>query len=635
MTRYKKDFAHILIFLLFLFSICITSCKNADYEVSLKDSVMDLSEWDFVSGGPARLDGKWDFYFNQLLKPEDFHDLKRNNGTLQDVPKSWDNYVTGSGSRASADGFATYRIRLLMPQTNGIMAMKISSISTAYNLWIDGKLLSSSGVVSETKKDSFSKSVPKLIFFDLQDQEVDILIQASSYSYIDSGITKSIIIGIPSDLLRMEDVNKYLVIFFATIIMAISFYHFIIYFFRLKDKSILFLGVASFLLFIYILLGMGGYISDLFPKLSLQFEQKILIVVLMGSLPLIMLFYYYFFGRKMSKKINKTTRYVTFISMMLLLVLPFSRYNPIWPLFVIFILFNISYLFYFLIRKIRDKKENVLILFIGISILSFSLLYDISIGLIGFENFRILPIGISIFLFFNALAIAKKTARTIRDVEILSGDLEEMNMQMAEGYNLIEKIVEERTNQLKNAKENLELVNIELQKDKNLLRRIAVTDGLTKLYNHRFLINSLIKEINRADRYSRKLSIIMMDIDYFKKINDNFGHLFGDTVLKKVSAIIKENIRKVDIAGRYGGEEFLIILPETNILPAFCLAERVRKGVEAYDWNVLFDSKDKISITISGGVAEMDEENYIALLKKADNMLYLAKDNGRNRIEGY
>jgi len=615
--------------------IFITSCKKNDFEVSLEDSVIDLSNWDFDSDGHARLDGKWDFYFSQLLGPEDFRSQKIHDATLQHVPGDWSGYIIETGMKAPADGFATYKLRLVMPEKDRIMALRIDSIGTAYNLWIDGKLLSSSGIVSETKKDSFSKIISDIVFFNVQEKETDIIIQVSSYSYLDSGISKSILVGNPSDLTGTKRIKDYLIILFAGIILSVSLYHLIIYLFRPKDKAPLFLGFASFLLFLHTLLSIGGYISRLLPAISLQFEQKIITVILMASLPSFMLFFYYLFDRKISRKINKATTYVSFFSIILILALPFSRYNPVWPLFTAFVLFDLFYLFYFLIGQIREKKENALIIFIGTLILSLSVVYDIFIDFLGFGDLRVLHIGISLFLFLNAVTVSKKIAKSLRDVEILTRDLEELNMQMAEGYNLVEKIVEERTNQLKNAKENLELVNIELQRDKNLLRRIAVTDGLTKLYNHRYLINSLIKEINRAERYSRKLSIIMMDIDYFKKINDNFGHLFGDAVLKKVGDIIKENIRKVDIAGRYGGEEFLIILPETNIFPAYSLAERIRKGVHSYNWNLLSEFKEKITITISGGVAELDDENYLRLLKKADTMLYKAKDNGRNRIEGY
>ena len=119
----------------------------------------------------------------------------------------------------------------------------------------------------------------------------------------------------------------------------------------------------------------------------------------------------------------------------------------------------------------------------------------------------------------------------------------------------------------------------------------------------------------------------MVDIDFFKTVNDTYGHHMGDIVLEKLSEIIKATIRDADIAGRYGGEEFLIIFPEISEDEAFRAGERLRKNIEAVEF------ENRIKITISGGVAEYIEETALELIEKADRNLYRAKENGRNRIE--
>ena len=119
----------------------------------------------------------------------------------------------------------------------------------------------------------------------------------------------------------------------------------------------------------------------------------------------------------------------------------------------------------------------------------------------------------------------------------------------------------------------------------------------------------------------------MLDIDYFKKVNDNYGHQIGDEVLVKVSEIIQENIRETDIAGRYGGEEFLIIFPQTNCKEALNTAERINLTLKAHKFDKGF------TLTISGGLSEWQGENAAQLIKKADELLYKAKNGGRDRIE--
>lgn len=158
------------------------------------------------------------------------------------------------------------------------------------------------------------------------------------------------------------------------------------------------------------------------------------------------------------------------------------------------------------------------------------------------------------------------------------------------------------------------------------LEEVAITDGLTGLYNHRFVRQRLEEEISKARRYKRKLSVIMLDIDYFKKLNDTQGHQYGDYVLKRIAEILQESVRNTDAIGRYGGEEFIIVCSETGLAEAYMLANRLRAEIERSQF------KRQIQVTISGGVAELHEENIQQLVEKADRCLYSAKRLGRNRI---
>ena len=156
-------------------------------------------------------------------------------------------------------------------------------------------------------------------------------------------------------------------------------------------------------------------------------------------------------------------------------------------------------------------------------------------------------------------------------------------------------------------------------------------DSLTGAYNRRFMTNRLDEEFERHRRYSRSLSLLMIDIDHFKTINDTYGHLCGDIILKSVANGISSILRKVDLLVRYGGEEFCGILPETNLDSAMILAERIRRTVEKQDH--LFHG-EVVKITVSIGVHEFsgDLESPDFLLKKADEALYAAKMAGRNQV---
>lgn len=158
----------------------------------------------------------------------------------------------------------------------------------------------------------------------------------------------------------------------------------------------------------------------------------------------------------------------------------------------------------------------------------------------------------------------------------------------------------------------------------------SITDGLTKLYNHRYFQQFLKKEMDRARRYGNSLSIILTDIDHFKKFNDVYGHQAGDFVLAETARIVKNTIRDVDLAARYGGEEFCVIFPEIDKQKAFIAAERVRKAIESatYQWN-----DQELRVTTSIGVSSFpdDADEPAQLIKKVDAALYVAKESGRNR----
>ncbi len=164
------------------------------------------------------------------------------------------------------------------------------------------------------------------------------------------------------------------------------------------------------------------------------------------------------------------------------------------------------------------------------------------------------------------------------------------------------------------------------------LKRLSITDGLTKLFNSRYFYNQIKAEIDRTSRYQRPLSLLLLDIDQFKEYNDNYGHLEGDKVLVSMGKVIKSCLRKMDSAYRYGGEEFTVILPETEGDEAATVAERIRSMVAEGKFFPRGDN-DPCTITISIGVTEYVPDEEVAIfVQRADKAMYLSKQSGRNRV---
>ena len=208
----------------------------------------------------------------------------------------------------------------------------------------------------------------------------------------------------------------------------------------------------------------------------------------------------------------------------------------------------------------------------------------------------------------------------------------------------LEQKVQDRTRDLNKANIHLEekqeqLVEYvgKLKQTHEELKRVAMTDALTGIYTRRFLFEWMEKQVTFITRNSGRFGCMLLDIDFFKSINDTFGHGQGDTVLKKVAQVIKQAVRKGDIVGRYGGEEFLVLLPNANLSQAGLVAEKIRVDIER---NITVPKQITLSIGVGSCTCvepvtvDVDVSNIVqSLLDVTDKALYKAKENGRNQVK--
>jgi diguanylate cyclase (GGDEF)-like protein len=173
-----------------------------------------------------------------------------------------------------------------------------------------------------------------------------------------------------------------------------------------------------------------------------------------------------------------------------------------------------------------------------------------------------------------------------------------------------------------------------IERDGKELQLLATRDGLTGLYNHRTFYALLADELTRAKRFKRPVSLLLLDIDHFKRVNDTHGHLAGDAVLRELGGLLGRQARAINRVCRYGGEEITVILPETGLEAAANVAERLRAVVEAQPFDA---NSEPIRITVSIGVASFPAhaDGAAALVAAADTALYAAKQRGRNRVVRY
>ena len=212
--------------------------------------------------------------------------------------------------------------------------------------------------------------------------------------------------------------------------------------------------------------------------------------------------------------------------------------------------------------------------------------------------------------------------------------LQQANIELS----LLNMSYDQMNRELVQAKMQLEKLTRELEEKNTYLEGIANLDGLTEIYNHRYFQEFLDREISRSLRLESDLSLVLTDIDNFKKFNDFYGHQAGDYVLKEVARLCRDIIREYDLIARYGGEEFVFVFPETGEADALTVAEKIRKAIEQHPFS--YDGDD-YRVTSSFGVASFSVAGQgkplkkTELIERADKALYAAKKKGRNRVESY
>jgi len=230
-------------------------------------------------------------------------------------------------------------------------------------------------------------------------------------------------------------------------------------------------------------------------------------------------------------------------------------------------------------------------------------------------------IVISVILFIFGKIFDKSLNRLSYIVESIS------NGNYSKNIDKLTEIIGEKS-ELNIIKEAIKNMNYEITKREIELKYISETDKLTNIYNRRAIISFIEIEIERTKNFKSEYTIIMFDLDKFKRLNDRFGHLFGDEVLREMCKKVLKNIKDTDKFGRYGGEEFLIILPDTSFSEGIAVADRLRQKIEKMTW------KNDVVVTVSMGVIRnMKADTLDISLERVDNLLYKAKNNGRNRIE--
>ena len=600
-------------------SLCLTvlCCNSGSGKEppQVYGGVLDLSGWDLDRDGPVDLSGEWEFYWEKLYDTGDFSAPGPPEMTgYFNVPGTWNGYMV-SGRPLPGTGYATFRMIIVTNDPVEIEAFWFRTISTAFSFFVNGKPVFSAGKPGKSVEESLPAYYTHVAPVEIHAGINELVLHVSNFHYRSGGPWGKITFGLERHLRRNKGQRNYIILFLFGALSIISFYYLGFWIMRREEKS--FLYFSLFCIFISLrTLVTGEYIMvHLFPDIPFRLLVILEYMTFYVSLPLFCLFVDSLYKDIFSKRILRAVLVTSALFILFVLITPVKIFTwSVIPFQALTIVVCI-YLFYILLISVRRRIEGSRLMLAGGTIVFAAIINDIlfSHSVIGTAN--LVHGAVFMFILLQSFILSRRLSNSFRTAERLSVELNDLNLNL-------ENKVRARTRELEQANREI--------------RNLSIMDTLTGCNNRLFMNENLPRDIGRSLRYRKHLSIILCDIDNFKKVNDTHGHQAGDLVLADFARYLKKSIRfNTDWIVRYGGEEFMIVLPETSIDNAAFIAERMRTDIEGM--RVLWHERE-ISTTASFGVTGIDPETPVdavsmeSLIGKADKLLYDAKKMGKNVV---
>jgi len=495
----------------------------------------------------------------------------------------------------------------------------VYSIDLAAEIYLDGKRIYAYGNLEPRDRAIFRGWPWHLIALPEGFSGKQLYVRVFS-DYRDIGLWGEVILGSGADHMRRIIKRDIVRITVAVISLTLSLIFLLLYFLRDRQRSFLYLCLITLALVIRV--ASETHLKQLVAQAPLLFEY--VKAVSYFVLPLfIILFLQEILGERY-RRLTRTAAVVVFGMLAITMIgcaTGLIRLCDTYLLFDIVAVCTMVFLGVLSVKAAAGGNAEARLVCFNFIIFGLLALYSILVtnGIFPWTdeiNYLLLfqfSLGLAVILIRRLVSFQYRLEEYSTKLQIQSAELTTLNQSL-------EEKVRERTRQL-------EVANRQLREEKITLQITSITDGLTGVYNRTYALERFEQEVSEAKRYRKKLSVIMFDLDHFKRVNDFHGHHIGDAVLQRVAQIFRYTMRESDLIGRYGGEEFLIVLPETDCMEAALVAERIRKDVQEQEW-----SEPRLHVTISGGVAEYSGGEAEQLIRRADSLMYQAKQMGRNRI---
>ncbi len=533
---------------------------------------------------PVRLDGLWEFRWNELLEPGDSRWIsQQDEAEYFPVPLFWTAYKDRNYNKA---GQGTYRLTIITSGACRYYGISLPEIFSEYRFWVNGEL-----VDERWGRDGENVLFlrPSTFVVYSGEESLEMILQVRNRSHSNAGIGQSILLGSEQSIRRRSLFSTSIDVILIAICLFAGMYHSIIFIFRREEKELLFFGLFCFVLALRTFTTGSTLMMQITPDLPFLTGSRIATAFIPLSVIFFQLFSHYFFRKYTPVKTNLILIAFQVVYIVMVLTTGSLFYSTVYSWYLLTIIASCLFIIGVNIYAITKKESYSLFFFSGFLILLAGIVNDMM------HYLQFIITGYYLSAFFSGFILLESLILSIK-------------------FSREHRMVSELSERLENA------VNT------------ANLDHLTGIYNRRYLAVAGTREQEIAKRYGHPFSLVIMDIDHFKQINDNFGHEVGDIVIMKLASILSSHIRGTDVPARFGGDEFILLLPQTSCEEAVMVARKIRSIVE--ETNVFINDNENIKFTVSMGVACSGGmgDDYDEILRQADEMLYKSKEMGRNRV---
>lgn len=595
----------------FMFSQQGIAHTTASDTVHRAEGVFDFANWQSDDGAVV-LDGLWGFHWQQQLSPQAWQTLQ---APWLDLPATWDKRGA-SQHTYPGKGFATLTAKLTHLPSDMRWGLIIPELSTAFRLFVNDDLVAEGGVAGVSRSSTTPYSGNKFIELGKLPAEGKITWHITNFHHANGGPWQALMIGPYHEMglhFMMKTFDQSLVIAFALLITLFLCINYVI---DHRDKASLLL--AGFALVIAVRIGIvdNQVLYQFFGSLPWSLHVRLLYFTMLVSAPLVIYWQHYIFPEELSRKTARWVLYGFTPAIAVVFFSPTAWFTELLLFFQAMLVIVMGVYLRSLFKVVLDKKRGGYYIVFGTLLLFATALYDMALYSQWLEGRAGLSYGLLAFLLSLAINMLYLKAEQKQEIERLSEQLLTANKQL-------EARVAQRTIELAEKADALEEANDKLQV-------LANIDGLTGVLNRR----AFVEQLEMFARIKPNIALIMIDVDHFKQVNDRYGHGVGDQVLKRISKVLLDANRENDRVGRFGGEEFIILLQDISKegLDSYC--QRLLKQISNID---LSDIDALLGITVSMGttMAVLIEKNIDQLISQADEALYEVKTSGRNNFRHY